>query len=258
MWGMKIPPFFWWSMDEQGIPRHIAIIMDGNGRWANRRGLERLKGHMEGLHRVSEIAAAAADLGVEFLTLYTFSKENWKRPQSEVSMLMQLISMALEQKTQELLDRNIRFNFIGQQAGIPEHILKSLKRTRETTRTCTGLQVNLAFNYGSRSEILDGVKSVALDVQNGRLAVEQVTEELFSQRLYTQGMPDPDLLIRTSGEKRISNFLLWQISYAELYFSDVFWPDFTVEEFHKAIDDYRGRERRFGGVTASTKIKGER
>lgn len=256
--GDENPPIFLVDMNEQQIPRHIAIIMDGNGRWANRRGLERLKGHMEGLHRVSEIAAAAANLGVEFLTLYTFSKENWKRPQSEVSMLLQLISLALEQKTQELLERNIRFNFIGQQEGIPEHILKSLKRTRETTRACTGLQVNLAFNYGSRSEILDGVKSVAADVQNGQLTLDQVTEELFSRRLYTRGMPDPDLLIRTSGEKRISNFLLWQISYTELYFSDVFWPDFTVEEFHKAIDDYQGRERRFGGTAVSPEIKGER
>lgn len=237
-------------MDTTYIPKHIAIIMDGNGRWANHRGLDRLKGHYEGMKRVGEVINVADELGVEVLTLYTFSKENWKRPEAEVKMLMQMICMGLEQKADDLVKKNFQFNFIGQEKGLPDNILKTFQKMRDLTSACTGLQINLAFNYGSRSEILDGIKAVVHKIQEGEINIDDIDEKFFSNMLYTAGLPDPDLLIRTSGEKRISNFLLWQLSYAELYFTDIFWPDFSGEEFRKAIEDYQHRERRFGDIKA--------
>lgn len=230
------------------VPKHVAVIMDGNGRWAQRRGMERFKGHIEGMKRIGEIVNAASDLGISFLTLYTFSKQNWQRPQSEVAMLMKLICLGLEQKVDDLIRKNVRFNFIGQQEGVPNDVLTRLEKTREATSRSTGLQVNLAFNYDGRTEILDGVKAAVRAVQDHQIRIDEIDEKFFSTVLYTQGLPDPDLVIRTSGEQRISNFLLWQISYSELYFTDVFWPDFTKEEFSKAINDYQHRERRFGDV----------
>lgn len=238
-------------MDKKRIPKHIAIIMDGNGRWANRRGLDRLKGHYEGMKRVGEVINVSNELGVEFLTLFTFSKENWKRPETEVKMLMKMICMGLEQKAGDLVKKNFQFNFIGQK-GLPSNILKTFQKMRDLTAHCTGLKINLAFNYGSRSEILDGVKETARKVQSGEINIDDIDEKFFSDMLYTKGIPDPDLLIRTSGEVRISNFLLWQLSYSELYFTDVFWPDFSGDEFRKAIKDYQHRDRRFGDIKSKS------
>ena len=239
------------------LPKHIAIIMDGNGRWAKRHGWERVKGHIEGLKRASEIVNEAADLGIQVLTLYTFSKQNWTRPEKEVQMLMQMICLALEQKQDELIRKNIRFNFIGQEQGVPGNVLASLNRTKEATSICDGLRINLAFNYGSRCEIIDGVLSIVRDVKDNKIDISEINEEFFSKRLYTNGLPDPDLLIRTSGEKRLSNFLLWQISYTELYFTETLWPDFSVQEFRKAIEDYQTRERRFGNIASNHQNSGE-
>jgi len=230
------------------VPKHVAIIMDGNGRWAREHGMERFKGHIEGMKRIGEVVNAAIDLNIQYLTLFTFSKHNWKRPPSEVSMLMKMISMGLEQKADDLVRKNVRFGFIGRTDGVPGHVLASLNKTRDITAGSTGLNVNLAFNYDGRVEILDAVKAVAGSVTTGEMRLEDIDEAVFSRQLYTEGIPDPDLLIRTSGEKRISGFLLWQISYAEFYFTDIFWPDFTGEEFRKAVDDFCRRDRRFGGV----------
>lgn len=235
-------------MDTQKIPQHVAIIMDGNGRWAKRRKMPRTQGHLEGVRRVAEIVDVAVEFGVKVLTLYTFSQDNWKRPESEVSMLMQTICKALDMKSQELMRLNIQLRFIGRREGVPSNVLKQFERTAKLTSTNTGLILNLAFNYSSRTEILDGVRRVVEDVKSGVLNLDDLNEEIFGQALYTKGMPDPDLLIRTSGEQRISGFLLWQLSYAEFYFTEVCWPDFTGEEFRKAIAEYRRRERRFGDV----------
>ncbi|MBF0386627.1 MAG: isoprenyl transferase [Candidatus Omnitrophica bacterium] len=230
------------------IPEHIAIIMDGNGRWAKARGLARTQGHVEGVKRVDEITDAAAKLGVKVLTLYTFSTENWTRPASEVSMLMQTLVSVLTQKLRKLHDNNVRFCVSGRRQGAPQSVLRAFDQAAEYTRNNTGLTLNIAFNYGGRQEILDAVKAFASDALAGKVAMDALDEKMFSGYLYTAGLPDPDLLIRTSGEKRISNFLLWQLSYAEFYFTDKFWPDFTSAELDKAIADFSGRVRRFGSV----------
>jgi undecaprenyl diphosphate synthase len=232
------------------IPQHIAIIMDGNGRWAKARGLPRTQGHMEGVKRVDEIVKEASDLGVKVLTLFTFSTENWTRPENEVSMLMQTLVAVLGQKLKKLHDNNVRFRISGRRAGAPRQVLETFEKATAYTKDNTGLTLNLAFNYGGRQEIIDAVQMITRDCQEGRLLPEDISEESFSSYLYTSGLPDPDLLIRTSGELRISNFLLWQLSYAELYFTDKFWPDFTPEEFRLAIVDFQGRERRFGDILA--------
>lgn len=237
-------------MNDSTIPRHVAVIMDGNGRWAKQRGLDRLKGHLEGMKRVGEVITAADQLGVKVLTLYTFSKQNWNRPKAEIHMLMQMISMGLQQKADELVEKGFRFDVIGEEAGIPDNLRQTFRQLKERTALCEGLRINLAFNYGSRSEILAGIRETVRKVKDGGISSEDIDEDFFSSMLYTKGLPDPDLLIRTSGEKRVSNFLLWQISYSELYFTDIFWPDFTGEEFRKAVADYAGRERRFGDIKA--------
>ncbi len=235
-------------MDTQKIPQHVAIIMDGNGRWAERRKMPRTQGHLEGVKRVAEIVDVAVELGIKVLTLYTFSQENWKRPEAEVSMLMQTICKALDLKSGELMRLNIQLRFIGRREGVPAHVLKQFERTAKLTSKNTGLILNLAFNYSSRTEILDGVRKVVEDIKAGTFDLNDLDEESFGRSLYTKGLPDPDLLIRTSGEQRISNFLLWQLSYAEFYFAEPCWPDFTGEEFRKAIAEYQHRERRFGDV----------
>lgn len=233
------------------LPAHVAIIMDGNGRWAKSRNLPRFRGHIEGVKRVEEIAEIANEMGIKVLTVFTFSTENWRRPRTEVSMLMKTLCMVLEKRIEKLLRLNIRINFIGRRDGLSQVVVNSINRAIERTRGNTGLLLNLAVNYGSRVEILDAVRHLAEAVNRGELKPGDITEDLFSESLYTRGMPDPDLLIRTSGEKRISNFLLWQVSYAELYFTEKFWPDFGEKEFKKAVCEYQKRDRRFGKVLSS-------
>ena len=230
------------------IPRHVAIIMDGNGRWAKRQHLTRTQGHAEGIKRVEEIVAAAQKVGIKVLTLFTFSTENWRRPESEISILMNMLANVLQQKMKNLKDHNVKFQAIGREDNVPGAVLKTFQTAISETKNNTGLIVNMAFNYGSRQEIVDAVKKIAAAVEGGSLSVRDIDETTVSRFLYTKDMPDPDLLIRTSGEKRISNFLLWQLSYAELYFTEKFWPDFTTAEFEKAIADYQKRERRFGDL----------
>jgi undecaprenyl diphosphate synthase len=226
----------------------VAIIMDGNGRWAKARGLSRTQGHVEGVKRVDEIVEEARDLGLKAITLFTFSTENWVRPESEVSMLMQTLVSALGQKLKKLHNNNIRFRVSGSREGVPGTVLETFDKVMEQTKNNTGLVLNIAFNYGGRQEILGAVRGLARDCRDGKVAWEAIDEAMFSSYLYTNGLPDPDLLIRTSGELRISNFLLWQLSYAEFFFTDKYWPEFTPEEFRKAIADFQHRERRFGDV----------
>jgi undecaprenyl diphosphate synthase len=235
----------------ENIPAHVAIIMDGNGRWARRRHLTRPQGHAEGIKRVEEIIAAAQAMGIKVLTLFTFSTENWRRPPSEVSVLMQMLTRVLREKVSRLKENNVRFHVIGHPGHIPESVQDVFNMAKEETKDNTGLILNLAFNYGARLEIVDAIKKIAADVQDKRLKIDDIDETTVSQHLYTRDLPDPDLLIRTSGEKRISNFLLWQLSYAELYFTDKCWPEFTAEEWKKAITDYQKRERRYGDLNSS-------
>jgi undecaprenyl diphosphate synthase len=237
-------------MDPQNVPQHVAIIMDGNGRWATRQGLPRIRGHQVGVERVEEILKVAPALGVKYLTLYAFSKENWKRPSHEVNFLMELLSHYLDKKLEEFMKNNLIFNVIGRVRDLPQPIQDKIVRNREATRPNTGMTVTFAFSYSSRLEIVDACRAIAAKAVRGEVQPEAITEQTIDEHLYTAGIPDPDLLIRTSGEMRISNFLLWQISYAELYVTDVLWPEFTREEFIKAIEDYQKRERRFGRTTA--------
>lgn len=230
------------------IPAHVAIIMDGNGRWAKAKGLPRTQGHVEGVKRVDEVVEEAKNLGLKALTLFTFSTENWVRPESEVSMLMQTLVSALGQKLKKLDDNNVRFRVSGSREGAPRMVLETFDKAMELTKDNTGLILNIAFNYGGRQEIIHAVRALARDCRDGKISPEEIDEEIFAAHLYTKGLPDPDLLIRTSGELRISNFLLWQLSYAEFFFTDKFWPEFTPEEFRMAIADFQRRGRRFGDV----------
>jgi undecaprenyl diphosphate synthase len=259
MGGWVVPLFcFWKDCDMNNTPQHVAIIMDGNGRWAQERGLARTQGHLEGVKRVEEIVQAASDAGVKVLTLYTFSTENWSRPEHEVSMLMETLVMALGQKMQKMCSNKVRMHVSGRRAGAPRSVLEAFDRSVEATKDNPGMVLNIAFNYGGRQEILDAVQSIARDCAAGKMLPEGVNEDVFSSRLYTAGLPDPDLLIRTSGEKRISNFLLWQLSYAEFYFTEKYWPDFTSEEFHKALAEFAGRRRRYGSIASSSRAEGEK
>ncbi|HPN87888.1 MAG TPA: isoprenyl transferase [Candidatus Omnitrophota bacterium] len=234
--------------EKNNIPCHVAIIMDGNGRWAKKRGLIRTQGHLEGVKRVEEIINAALEWKIKVLTLFTFSTENWLRPKTEVSMLMNTLVSVLNDRLMKLVKNNIKFQTIGRYDGLPKSVYETICSVTEKTKNNTGLILNLAFNYGARTEILDAVKDLVKKIKAGNLNVEDVSEEVFSNALYTRGLPDPDLLIRTSGEKRISNFLLWQLSYAEFYFTEKYWPEFTAVEFKKAILDFQNRERRYGGI----------
>lgn len=238
---------------ERRIPGHVAIIMDGNGRWARERGLLRTQGHLEGVKRVDEIVEAAGRMGIKALTLYTFSTENWSRPEDEVFMLMQTLVKVLGDKLKKLHENGVRFRVCGRRKGAPAQVLETFDKAVEYTRDNKGLVLNIAFNYGGRQEILDAVQAIAQKVKDGTLAPAAVDENVFGDHLYTRGLPDPDLLIRTSGEFRISNFLLWQLSYAEFYFTEKYWPDFTPAELEKAIADYQRRDRRFGRVAGTGK-----
>lgn len=228
------------------IPQHVAIIMDGNGRWARQKALARIGGHEEGVKRVEDIITAAPKYGVKYLTLYAFSKENWQRPKHEVDFLMRLLSDYLDKKRADLKKNNIKFQAIGRIGDLPEEIQKKIAINVEESKSHTGLVVTFAFSYSSRIEIIDACQEIAREVAAGKLKLDAITEDTISNHLYTAGLPDPDLLIRTSGEMRISNFLLWQISYSELYFTEKMWPEFTPGEFEKAIQEYQKRERRFG------------
>ena len=235
-------------MEKNQLPRHVAIIMDGNGRWARARGLSRTQGHMEGVKRLEEIIKTAHTLGIKFLTVYAFSTENWNRPADEVSMIMRTFIAVLGQKAKELGKNGIRINFIGRRQGVPDEVLKAMDEAVRLTTANTAMTLNIAFNYGARAEIVDAVKFIAALVREDKIKTDAIDEETISSYLYTKGQPDPDFLIRTSGEERISNFLLWQMPYAELYFTDKYWPEFNEEEFHKALNNYAQRERRWGTV----------
>ncbi len=235
-------------VDKTNIPKHIAIIMDGNGRWAKEKGLPRSAGHRAGINRVKEVVKAASKLGIKVVTLFAFSTENWARPQEEINLLMRALDNFLDSQINELDKNNIRLKVIGADEPIPQRLLAKIKKAQERTEENTGLIFVLALNYGARQEIADAAKKFAAAVVKGEADLESLDAEGFAKYLYTAGLPDPDLLIRTSGEMRISNFLLWQLSYAELYFPKKYWPDFTGKDLEKAIHIYHGRERRFGKV----------
>jgi undecaprenyl diphosphate synthase len=231
------------------LPNHIAIIMDGNGRWAKKRGLPRIAGHRAGVKTVKRIVRASGELNLNYLTLYTFSKENWKRPKEEVSAIMNLLYETTKREMNELDENNVRLITTGRIEELSPRKKEILEKAMERTKDNTSLTLNLALNYSGRMEILDAVKRIIKDAQQGKIEDGQLDEKLFSSYLYTKDLPDPDLLIRTSGEMRLSNFLLWQTSYTELYVTDVLWPDFSVKDFYEAILDFQERERRFGKVS---------
>ncbi|MCU6707137.1 isoprenyl transferase [Paenibacillus sp. J5C_2022] len=230
------------------VPRHVAIIMDGNGRWAKNRGLPRMAGHHSGMKTVKRITIAAERIGVKYLTLYAFSTENWKRPRAEVDFLMKLPEQFLEVELKDLMANNVQVRMMGYKEELPSHTLKAVEEAISRTAGNTGLVLNFALNYGSRKEMLEAIKQIAVDVKRGELEPEAIDDRLMDSRLLTSDIPDPDLLIRTSGELRISNFMLWQLAYSELWFTDVYWPEFTEEHFHEAIHEYQRRARRYGGL----------
>ena len=234
--------------DIKTVPRHIAIIMDGNGRWARERGLPRTEGHRRGADSVRRVVEACGELGVEFLTLYAFSSENWKRPKREVEALMRLLQQFLKSRTAEMMEQNVRLQAIGRLHDLPEACQAELHRSITKTAQNTGLTLILALSYGGREEIIDGVKSLLESVEKGHLDKAMIDGEVFSKHLYTRYYPDPDLLIRTSGELRLSNFLLWQMSYTEFYVTEMLWPDFGREALLEALGAFNARSRRFGGV----------
>jgi undecaprenyl diphosphate synthase len=234
------------QLDRSRLPRHVAIIMDGNGRWAQSQGHSRIRGHQEGAVSVREVVRVSRELEIPYLTLYAFSEENWQRPQLEVQALMQLLTRYLKQEVKEMQEKQIAFQAIGALAQLPEKVQRQLQKSTAATAAGAVMTLTLALSYGARSEIVQAAKRLAEQVQAGKLKPQDFTYELFSQHLYTKDMPDPDLLIRTSGEYRISNFLLWQLAYTELYFTETLWPDFREEEFLKALLNFQQRDRRFG------------
>ncbi len=236
-------------IDETRLPNHIAIIMDGNGRWARKNALRRLAGHRKGADSVRNVVRSCRRLGIKFLTLYAFSVENWQRPEAEVSALMSLLEDYLRSELQEMNDKDIRLMTIGDVDRFPGKTRKVLLNTVEKTSKNSGMILTLALSYGGRDEIVESVKKVVRDIKEGRIKESDITRENFSNYLYTSDIPDPDLLIRTSGEYRVSNFLLWQLAYAELYFTDILWPDFSEESLFDAVADYQKRERRFGLIS---------
>ncbi len=234
------------QIDRNNIPTHIAVIMDGNGRWAKQRGLDRFLGHKNGLEAVRNSIKACTEVGVSHLTLYTFSTENWNRPIEEVDALMDLMVQAIANETQKLIGNNVKLQIIGNIDRLPQRTREALDRCLMSTAACTGLTLILALSYSSKWEITQAVQKIAAAVKQDELCLAEINETLIANNLETAGIPDPDLLIRTGGEKRISNFLMWQIAYSELYFTDELWPDFDQESLYKAIYDYQFRERRYG------------
>lgn len=236
---------------ERQLPEHIGIIMDGNGRWAKKRGLNRWDGHKEGANVFRRICSYACDIGIKSITFYAFSTENWRRPPEEVAAIMDLFRDYLgeaEDRENENIKKGMQMHFIGRRDDMPDDIVSLMETAEENSKDANRIKVNIAINYGGRLEIVEAVKKIAEKVKNGEMNPEDITEDDISQNVYTAGQSDPDLIIRPSGEYRLSNFLLWQSAYSELWFSDILWPDFTPEDLEKAIDDYNNRNRRFGGV----------
>jgi len=231
---------------KENLPRHLAIIMDGNGRWAKARMLPRIMGHRKGVQTVRLIVEECSKIGIGYLTLFAFSAENWSRPKTEVRSLMTLLKKYIKMEVPRMMQNNIRFNVIGNRSDLPQDVASGLDDAMQVTASNSGMTLTLALSYGSRQELLQAAKEVAADVQIGKVSLDSLSEDSFSRYLYTAALPDPDLLVRTSGEMRISNFLLWQLAYTELYFTEVNWPDFDKHELYKALADYQQRERRFG------------
>ncbi|BAB06142.1 isoprenyl transferase [Halalkalibacterium halodurans] len=236
------------SLDESAIPKHVAIIMDGNGRWAKKKGLPRIAGHREGMKVINKIVRKAIDLKIEVLSLYAFSTENWKRPRTEVDYLLKLPERFLKLELPNLMEENVQVRIMGGLDTLPEHTAKAVTKAMEETKDNTGLILNFALNYGSRYEMVEAMKQVAKEVETGTLSSDAITEDVISRHLMTADLRDPDLLIRTSGEIRLSNFMLWQLAYSEFWFTDVLWPDFTEHHLTEAIAVYQKRARRYGGV----------
>ena len=234
------------KIDTTRLPEHIAIIMDGNGRWAKAQGKHRIFGHKNGVKAVREVTEGCAEIGVKHLTLYAFSTENWNRPKMEVSALMELLFLTIGKEIKTLQKNNIRLNAIGHLHNLPESNRKALTEVMEATKNNTRMTLTLALSYGSREELTEAAKKIAIDFKAGRITLDEISQQIMGDHLYTKGMPDPELMIRTSGEHRISNFLLWQLAYTELYFTEKFWPEFTKNDLYQAIYDFQNRERRFG------------
>tara|TARA_B110000908_G_C10227507_1_gene438783 strand:+ start:1006 stop:1761 length:756 start_codon:yes stop_codon:yes gene_type:complete len=245
------------QINKKNVPYHVAIIMDGNGRWAKLKGRPRVFGHKNGVKSVRETIEAAGNLGVKALTLYAFSTENWNRPKAEVKTLMALLLTSLKNEARELIKNNIKLQIIGDQESLPKSVLKGLNKVIEQTKNNDALTLTIALSYGSREEIVNSFKNISKKVVNNELSIEEIDENTINNHLYTFTLPDVDLMIRTSGEKRISNFLLWQIAYAELHFTNVLWPDFTKNDFYNAILEYQNRERRFGKTGEQIKTTNE-
>ncbi|MFA7132085.1 MAG: isoprenyl transferase [Bacteroidales bacterium] len=237
------------KINPQRLPKHVAIIMDGNGRWAKCQGKDRLFGHQNGVESVREVTEASVELGIKFITFYAFSTENWNRPVDEIEGLMHLMIQAIENETPTLMKNNVRFEVIGDIQKINKETKEAIERITEKTKNNSALTMIIALSYSSRWEIEQAIKTIALEVKDGELDIDDINQDLISNHLCTKNYPDPDLLIRTSGEYRISNFLMWQLSYSELYFTDVFWPDFKRENYYEAILDFQSRERRFGKIS---------
>lgn len=236
------------GLDLDRLPAHVAFIMDGNGRWAKKRLMNRVKGHEQGAQAVDGVVMASRELGIDVLTLYAFSTENWARPKEEVKALMQLLKRFLKNKTQELVKKNIRLNILGQIDRLPDDVRKQAEQAMAATQKNSAMSLNLALSYGAREEITLGVQRIAAKIKSGALNPEDITDKTVSDHLYTAGMPDPDLIVRTSGEVRLSNFLMWQAAYSELVFTPTLWPDFSKQEFYQILIDYQKRDRRFGKV----------
>ncbi|MBK3517866.1 isoprenyl transferase [Carboxylicivirga marina] len=234
------------ELKQDRLPSHVAIIMDGNGRWAKKRGNSRMFGHKHGVTAVREVTESAAELGINFLTLYAFSTENWSRPKTEVDALMSLLVSTISSETSTLMKNNVKLNAIGCTESLPSSVQAKLDTCIQKTSANTGLTLTLALSYSSRWEIIEAVKQIAADVKDNQLNIDDISADVISNRMATSGIPDPELMIRTSGEHRISNFLLWQLAYSELYFCDILWPDFRRDDFYRALLDFQGRERRFG------------
>jgi undecaprenyl diphosphate synthase len=236
------------GVPREKMPRHVAVIMDGNGRWARHRGLPRIEGHRHGVQSVRRITEECVRLGIRQLTLYCFSSENWKRPQEELDFLMGLLQQYMVQQRDTVMEHNVKVVVIGRRDGLPEEALREIDKTVAISRDNTGMVVCLAINYGARAELVDAVRRIAEEVRAGKIEPDQIDERTLDAHLYTASMPEPDLLIRTAGEMRVSNFLLWQISYAEIWVTDLYWPDFSEAQLHEALRSFAARDRRFGGL----------